>query len=93
MATYNTSVTTRGLGIVTLVLGILGAAFYWWVPLGIILSLSGLILGLFACFIGTPRLSGYGAALAGLLVSIADLALDVIIAFLGLQMITFTALR
>jgi hypothetical protein len=93
MATYNTSVTTRGMGIFSLILGVLGMAFYWWVPLGIILSLSGVILGLFACFIGTPRINGFGVALAGLLVSAAALALDLIIGLLGLEIITFTALR
>jgi hypothetical protein len=93
MQTYYTPVRLQGLALASWVFGVLGGVLYWWVPAGMVLSLAGLILGLFGWLIAPRGARGVGLVLSGLVVSIAALALDLTIAGLGLQTVTFEALR
>ncbi len=46
MTVYRVSAPNRALGAVSILLGLIGAIFYWWTPLGMVVSLAGLILGI-----------------------------------------------
>jgi hypothetical protein len=66
-----------GLAISTLALAILGLAFYWLVPLGMILSLSGLLVGVFAMAMrraGSPQARTLSLALG---LSVLGLVIEV----------------
>jgi hypothetical protein len=95
MATDNTrtAVNAGTLGVISSALGILGLIFYWWLPLGIVLSLSGLVLGLIGWFL-TGSLSGrLGWLITGIVVSAAALVLCIVAGELGLETLTFGPLR
>lgn len=79
----------RSLSFGSIALGVLGAVFFWWVPLGMIMSLSGLTLGVIDWESARRRSLDRRLAVVGLLLSAAGLAVDIIIAYLGMQMITF----
>ena len=80
-------------GFASLAFGILGLLCYWYLPLGIILSLAGLVLGV----VGWLLFSGRGGSLPvialGILVSVVALVVDCVVAGLDLETFTFTALR
>jgi len=93
MATAKASPALRGLGLVTIFLAILGGGFFWWVPLGIVISLFGLILGLVKWTMVRRHSLDTRLAIAGIFLNLAALCLDIVIALLGLQTITFGGLR
>jgi len=86
----NTEVTraTRGVSVMSIVFGILGAAFWWWVPLGMVLGMAGLTAGIVDCILARRRSLTYRLAIIGVLISIAALALDFTLAGLGMQVVT-----
>jgi len=93
MGSYNVPVRTRGLGITSLIFALLGGVFYWWTPLGMVLSLTGLLTG-FAGWTMARRMStGFRLSVAGLLLSLVALILNCAIASLGLETVRFSALR
>jgi hypothetical protein len=73
----------------SLVLGILGGAFFWWVPMGIVLSMAGLLFGFVDWTVAYRRSLDSRLAVAGVCVSVLTLAFGCIIAALGWQLITF----
>lgn len=79
----------RSLGIGSILFGILGGAFCWWLPLGMVLSITGLLLGLADWGNARRRSLNYWLSLTGMAVSLACLALDIVFAALGLQTVTF----
>jgi len=85
--------SVRILGIVSCVLAVLGGAFYWWLPLGIVLSLSGLASG----FIGWVRSSRHGGMAVllgcGMLLAVLALGVDVAAAWMNLVTIRFGPLQ
>jgi hypothetical protein len=93
MDMYRASARVRQIGILSLILGILAAGFYWWVPTGIILGLAGTTLG----FVGWSYAGRHTTALpwlvVGMLVSLAALALDFAIAAMDLEVIRLHAFR
>jgi hypothetical protein len=93
MESYKVPVRTRSLGIASLTFGLLGGAFYWWTPLGIVLSLTGLLMGLVGWTMARRATAGFGLSVAGMLLSLATLILDWVIAGLGLELIRLQALR
>ena len=46
MAFHHTHARTDGLGVLALIAALIGLAFFWWVPFGIVLSIVGLVLGI-----------------------------------------------
>ncbi len=79
----------RIFSVASIVFGVLGAAFYWWVPMGMVLSLGGLMLGFVDVMIARRRSLTFRLSLVGLLVCAAALALDIVIFRLGLQTVNF----
>jgi hypothetical protein len=73
--------------------GLLGGIFYWWTPLGIVLSLTGMLLGFIACINAPPRSGIRSVAVIGILLSAAFLVLDIAIAVQGLEWVQFGPLR
>jgi len=93
MEASKTPISIRGLGTASVILALLGGAFYWWTPLGMVLSLSGLITGFIGWTESRRRAAGWGLAVAGMILAVAALALDAVVAGLGLELIKFQALR
>ena len=93
METYKMPVSIRALGTTSLILGLLGGALYWWTPLGMIVSLTGLVLGFVGWTMARRMTIGLRLSIAGMLVSLATLILDSVIAELGLELIKFQGFR
>jgi hypothetical protein len=93
MAAVQTRVSSRTLGMTSVGLGILGLAFCWWAPMGMVLSLAGLMIGLVGWLRSPAVGAGRNWTAVGLLCCAAILALNLIIAIGGYDLVTFTALR
>jgi hypothetical protein len=93
METYKAPKSVRVLGIGSVALALLGGALYWWTPMGMVLSLAGLLAGLIGWAYARPGTAGIRLVVAGLLLSAAALTLDYVIAGMGLELIRFHALR
>lgn len=91
MATFGAPARSRGLGIFSIVFGLLGLAMCWWTPTGMVLSLAGLVIGLVGC--ATARRGGWGLSAAGMVVSAAALAVCWVIAANGWEYIRFLPLH
>lgn len=78
----------RRLAVASIVFSFLGGVFFWWVPLGIVLSMTGLMLGFADWGFARRRSLDRRLSLIGMLLGLAGLALDLVIAFLGLQTVT-----
>jgi hypothetical protein len=92
MATWNqASARPQVLGFASVVLGLVGAALYWWTPLGMLLSLTGLLIGAatWVRSVGTGRAPGW--AVAATLLCLAALTLDLVAAWQGWELIQLTA--
>lgn len=63
---------TNGAGIASMVLGILGMMTFWFWPLGVPISIVGLVLA----SVGMRRIEGKGFAVAGLVLTIIALVLS-----------------
>jgi hypothetical protein len=81
--------TLRGVGIASIVFAILGAAFFWWLPMGIMLSMTGLTLAFVDWVSARRRSADHRVSIVGVLLSVAALTLCIVIAALGLQTVTF----
>ncbi len=93
MLTQPISERARGLGAVALAFGILGIVFYWWTPLGLVLSLTGLVTGWIGWLNATRPSRNRGLAIAGTLISIVAFVLDLVIAIMGLEWIQLMPYR
>ncbi len=80
-------------GIASIVFGLVGLVFFWWFPFGAVLSLAGLVIGLFGWFTVSGRASPVGLMIAGTVISAAALALELWIYFQGWEAIKFTGLQ
>ena len=91
----DTGVTPRSLRafvIISLVSGVLGGALFWWVPLGMVLSLNGLVFGIIDWTMARSRSLNSRLSVVAILLCAAALCLCVVIALLGLQTVTFRQL-
>ena len=93
METYNAPVRTRGIGIASVIFGLLGGVFFWWTPLGMVLSLTGLVMGFVGATMARKATSGFGLSVAGMLISLAALILDWVVAGMGLELIKLHSFR
>jgi hypothetical protein len=89
METGNLLRTLRGLSISSLIFGALGAVFYWWLPLGMVLSLTGLMFGFVDWTMALRRSLDRRLSIVAMFLCVATLSLDIVIAYLGLQTVTF----
>jgi hypothetical protein len=87
------AVSARTLGIISLIVGFLGGAFCWWTPLGMVLSISGLAAGFIGWTFARRTSTGLALSIAGIVVSVATLILNLVIADLGLELIKLHAFR
>jgi hypothetical protein len=86
---YKRALSLWGLGSASLLLGILGALLWFWVPMGMVLSIIGLLLG-FVGWTYPGRSTAVSRMLAGgMVVSILALILDFVVAGFGLETIMF----
>ena len=93
MANESVAGRSRSLGIAAVVLGVLGFACYWWVPLGMVLSLTGLMLAIIG-WVSSSRLgSSTGLVVAAFILCAAALALDVLVAVRGWEIIHLVPYR
>jgi hypothetical protein len=92
MATAKGSPALRSFGFATILIALAGAGFFRWVPMGIVLSLFGIILGLTRWTIVRRHSPDTRLALVGIVLNLAALCLDVVTALRGLQTLTFGAL-
>ena len=79
----------RTLSVSAIIFGVLGGAFYWWVPLGMVLGLAGVLFGFVDWTMAHRRSLDYRLSIVAVFLSIATLSLDIVIALLGLQTVTF----
>jgi len=89
----NTSSNVRGLSLGAFVFGVLGAILFWWVPMGLVLSLAGLLIGFVDWTMARRRSLDFRLSIAAMIFCLAALGLDIVIVALGLQTVTFGALR
>jgi hypothetical protein len=83
----------RAVSVASVVFGILGAGFFWWVPLGMVFSLAGLMLGFIDSLTAKQHSLTYRLSVTGLIISAIALILCLAIAALGWQSVTFGSLR
>jgi hypothetical protein len=81
------------LGFTALILGFLGLAFCWWVPLGMVLALAGLLVGFIGATLHPYRPLNIGLVVAGILLCIVAVAVDVETAIHGLETINLTSMH
>jgi mannose/fructose/N-acetylgalactosamine-specific phosphotransferase system component IIC len=67
--------------------------FYWWTPLGMVLSLTGLVTGWVGWLNAVPRTRQRGLAIAGTILSAVAFILDLVVALLGLELIQLMPYR
>jgi hypothetical protein len=91
--TYKSPVSVWSLGFGSAFLGMLGAAFYWWTPFGMVLSLSGLVIGFIGWTFARRRTAPLRLVMIGMLICVVALMLDSVIAINGLEWIQFQDLR
>jgi uncharacterized membrane protein len=89
MNSQENKLNLRKLGLGSILLGVLGGAFFWWAPLGLVLSMSGLILG----FVDWNRARKHSLnkrlSIAAMIISLVTLVLCIVITALHLQTVTF----
>ena len=83
----------QGIAVGSLILGILGAVFFWWAPLGMVFSLTGLFMGLVAWLNAANRPASRPLAIAGTIVSAAALIVGLVVALTGLEIIELMPFR
>jgi hypothetical protein len=81
------------MSIVSIVLGVLEMACYWWVPTGMVLSLTGLLIGLVGWVRARRHSVSYALAAAAFILCLLALAFDLTVAAMGMETLRFTALR
>jgi len=93
MEAYKAPMSVRTLGLGSLALGILGAAFFWWTPMGMVISLFGLLVGFIGWTFARRATAGISLAIGGMLASLSGLILCSVVAALGMEVIKSGALR
>src|SRR5262249_29667768 len=81
--------SVRGLSVAALVFGTLGLLLHWWVPLGLVLSLGGMLVGFTDWTLARRRSLDHGLSLFAIFLSAAAFVLDIVIVSLGWQLVTF----
>jgi hypothetical protein len=79
----------HALSLGSILFAVAGAVFYWWLPLGTVFSLTGLVLGFIDWTSARRRSRDQRLGIVGMVLAAAALALNLVIAYLGLQTVTF----
>jgi hypothetical protein len=91
MLTQESPARLQGIGIISLIFGLLGAFFYWWTPLGMVFSLTGLTMGLVGWLSGRMLSKPKALVVIAVVVCTAAFALDLVIAVQGWELIKLTS--
>jgi hypothetical protein len=78
---------------VSVALGVLGLALFWWVPFGMVVALTGLLFGAVGWVRSTHTGITPASAIVGTLFCLAVLALDIVVAAVGLEALQMSAFR
>jgi hypothetical protein len=89
MDTQKTRETFHGLTLSTLTFGVLGGVLCWWVPMGMVMSLAGLMVGCIDFLMARRRSLDLRLSVVGIVLSVAALALNIVVVALGMQTVTF----
>jgi hypothetical protein len=84
-----TTRSLRLLSIGSILFALAGGAFSWWLPMGTIFSLTGLVLGFVDWVSSRRRSRDFRLALVGMALAVLTLALTLAIAAMGWQTVTF----
>jgi hypothetical protein len=79
--------------ILSIILGVLGGAFCWWTPLGIVLSVAGLVSGFVGWTVHRRVSPDVSLLITGMIVSAASLVLGCLIAGLGMEIFKVQSLQ
>jgi hypothetical protein len=79
----------RSLTVSSIIFGLLGGAFFLVGAAGIVLSLTGLLMGIADATVARKRSLDFRLSLAGILISAVALVVGIVIVALGLQLWTF----
>ncbi len=93
MDSANKPESIRYISVSSLIFGVLGGASCWWLPMGMVFSITGLLFGFVDRTMARGRSLDSRLSIVGMLLSVAALSLDIVIAVLGLQTVTFGPLR
>lgn len=93
MAALPSQVDTRALAFTSFVLGIIGLALCWWLPLGMVVSLAGLVVGIIGLVRGPVHTTYRRLATLAALFCLAVLVFDLVLGASGWELVTFSALR
>ncbi len=87
--TKTTQPNVRWLSYGSILLAVLGGAFFWWVPMGMVMSLAGLMVGFVDWNTARRRSLYHRVAIIAIFLCAVALTLDCVVAYLGLQTVTF----
>jgi hypothetical protein len=93
MEISKTPVTVHSLGITSVALGALGGFFYWWTPLGMVVSLAGGIIGFVGWVLAAKHSANNRLLMGGMMLCALTLILNLVIAAMGLEVVRFHDLR
>jgi hypothetical protein len=93
MRTTTLPETTWTLGMGAWAVAVVGLFFFWVVPLGVIISLGAVVLGVAGWFASQRGAANRGAAISGTLFSLAVLGFNLVIATGGLDAVRDTFLN
>lgn len=77
----------RGFAVASIVLGIFGGIFAWWVPFGICASIAGLVVSFVAGVAARHHSVTLRIAIVGFIVALVCLGVDILVAGLGWEII------
>ena len=84
-----TQPNVRWLSYSSILLGILGFAFFWWAPLGMVLNLAGLMIGFVDWNAVRRRSLDNRLSIVGMAPGAAAFIFNCVIVYLGMQTVTF----
>lgn len=84
---------SRLLGFLSLIFGLVGGAFCWWTPFGMILSFGGVVIGIVAWMYAGRESRPRGLIVGATALCVATFILNLVIAQMGIEVIQIHALR
>ena len=89
METSTTRISLRNIAYASLILGVLGGVLCWWLPMGMVLSLAGLLTGTVGWVTADRRAHTIRLLIGGIGVSTAAFILNLVILALGRDLVVF----
>ncbi len=89
MQTYLNPIALRSLGYSSIIFGLLGGILSWWLPMGMVLSIAGLLTGGVGWIMARRESPALALLLSGVVLSVAALVLNIAITVMGSDLIVF----